>query len=46
MPIRIGQDGTGTYKCPLALLIDDMVITNRALNNDDIAALKAHYTAD
>lgn len=46
MPVRIGQDGTGTYNHTLAALIDELVITNRALNNDDIAALKKFYTAE
>ena len=45
-PVHIGQDGTGTYNHTLAALIDELVITNRALNNDDIAALKKFYTAE
>lgn len=46
MPVRIGQDGTGTYGCPLAVLIDELVIANRALNDDDVAALKKLYVGE
>ena len=46
MPVRIGQDGTGTYGCPLATLIDELVITRRALTDEDVAALKKLYTGE
>jgi hypothetical protein len=46
MPIRIGQDGAATYPCPLSLLIDEMVIANRPLNDDDVAALKKLYVGE
>jgi len=46
MPIRIGQDGTGVYGYSLAVLMDELVIANRALKDDDVAALKKLYGAE
>ena len=43
LPVRIGQDGTGCYGSHLAVLIDELVITDRALTDEDVAALKAFY---
>ena len=42
MPVRIGQDGTGNYHCHLAALIDELVITDRALTNEDGAGEEGH----
>ena len=46
MPVRIGQDGTGNYGYHLAALIDELVITDRALTDEDVAALKAFYVGE
>lgn len=46
MPVRIGQDGTGVYGYHLAALIDEMVITDRALTDEDVASLKAFYVGE
>ena len=46
MPVRIGQDGTGTYVHHLSVLIDELDITDRALKDEDIAALKKFYTGE
>ena len=46
MPIRIGQDGTGVYGYALAVLMDELVIANRALKDDDVAALKKLYVGE
>lgn len=46
MPVRIGQDGTGNYGSHLSAIIDEMLIVDRALTDDDIAALKKIYGAE
>jgi hypothetical protein len=46
LPVRIGQDGVGDYHCPLSLLIDELFIANRALTDEDVAALKTLYTKE
>ncbi|MBQ4354778.1 MAG: alkaline phosphatase family protein [Clostridia bacterium] len=43
LPLCIGQDGTGEYKHHLSALLDEMVIVDRVLTDDDIAALKEFY---
>ena len=43
LPLRIGQDGTGTYGDHLAAQLDEFILTADVLTADDIAALKAHY---
>ena len=43
LPLRIGQDGTGTYSDKLAAQLDEIILTADILTAEDIAALKAHY---
>ena len=42
---NIGQDGTGALAYNLPAQIDELIITADVLNENDIAALKAHYNA-
>ncbi len=44
--INFGQDGTGSYPTPLSATLDELVIYNRALTADDIAALREYYRGD
>lgn len=43
LPLRIGQDGTGTYKHRLPGQMDEFILTADVLSEADIAALKAYY---
>ena len=43
LPLRIGQDGLGTYGDHLAAQIDEFILTAGVLTADDVAALKEHY---
>ena len=43
LPLRIGQDGTGTYKHRLPAQMDEFILTADVLSEADIAALKAYY---
>ena len=43
LPLRIGQDGTGTYSDHLAAQVDEFILTADILSDEDIAALKAYY---
>ena len=43
LPLRIGQDGTGTYKHRLPAQLDEFILTADVLSEADIAALKAYY---
>jgi len=43
LPLRIGQDGTGTYKHRLPAQLDEFILTADVLSEVDIAALKAYY---
>jgi len=43
LPLRIGQDGTGTYKHRLPAQLDEFILTADVLTEADIAALKAYY---
>ena len=46
LTFNIGQDGTGVLKYKLPAQVDELIITNDVLGDGDIAALKAHYTAN
>ncbi len=43
LPLRIGQDGTGTYKHRLPAQLDEFLLTSDVLTEADIAALKEYY---
>ena len=43
LPLRIGQDGTGTYKHRLPAQLDEFILTADVLTEADIASLKAYY---
>ena len=43
--INFGQDGTGSYE-PLPATLDDIIVFDKALTADDIAALKEYYQAE
>ena len=43
LPLRIGQDGLGTYGDHLAAQIDEFILTSDVLTAADIAALKEYY---
>ena len=43
MPVRIGQDGTGTYKYKLPAALDEFLILRGALTDEDVGNLKAYY---
>ena len=43
LPLRIGQDGLGTYGDHLAAQVDEFILTADVLTAADIAALKAYY---
>ncbi len=41
--LNIGQDGTGKYRVGLGAVVDEFVLVDGALNDADVAALKAIY---
>ena len=43
LPLRLGQDGTGTYKHRLPAQLDEFILTADVLTEADIAALKTYY---
>ena len=43
LPLRIGQDGMGTYGDHLAAQLDEFILTADVLSDEDIAALKDYY---
>lgn len=45
LPLRIGQDGMGTYGDHLAAQLDEFILTADVLSDEDIAALRTFYQA-
>ena len=45
LPLRIGQDGMGTYGDHLAAQLDEFILTADVLSDEDIAALRTFYLA-
>ena len=45
LAFNVGQDGTGALAYKLPAQIDELIITTDVLDDDDIAALKEHYTS-
>ncbi|MBE6726941.1 MAG: hypothetical protein E7576_17405 [Ruminococcaceae bacterium] len=43
LPLNIGSDGTGAYKCKLPAALDEFLILRRALTDEDVAGLKEYY---
>ena len=43
LPLRIGQDGTGTYEDHLAAQVDEFILIADVLQDEDIKALQAYY---
>ena len=44
MSFNIGQDGTGSLSYKLPAQLDELIITKDVLDDDDVAALKDHYS--
>lgn len=45
LPLRIGQDGMGTYGDHLAAQLDEFILTADVLSDEDIVALRTFYQA-
>lgn len=45
LDFNIGQDGTGSLAYKLPASMDELIITSDVLSDEDVAALRAHYTA-
>lgn len=43
LPLRIGQDGPGTYGDHLPAQLDELILTADVLSDADVAALKEYY---
>ena len=43
MPVRIGQDGTGTYGAKLPAVLDEFLLLAGTITDSDVAKLKDFY---